>query len=230
MSEGSTRPGFAVDIDNVLAQAEGEVQRIYTELTDKVWPATIYASAGGLDKSSFNQDLVEKIFDYFHARSIPRLPSFPGAQLALQILHRRYRVIIITARRSISRLQTIDWLYFHGMAYDEIYHTDEKANVPEQISMAVDDHPVHAKRYSEQGIPVFLMDQPWNRFFYDPLVTRVNGWDMLIDALRYRSAARVWPARMNESSNLREIMRSANQVFPGFKGLASDGVSRRTLT
>jgi len=47
VSEGSTRPGFAVDIDNVLAPAEGEVQRIYTELTAQAWPAAMYASAGG---------------------------------------------------------------------------------------------------------------------------------------------------------------------------------------
>ena len=42
------KPGFAVDIDNVLAAAEEEVQRIYHELTGKVWPRELYASAGGL--------------------------------------------------------------------------------------------------------------------------------------------------------------------------------------
>ena len=211
MSEGSTRPGFAVDIDNVLAQAEGEVQRIYTELTAQAWPAAMYASAGGLDGSSLNRDLVEKILDYFHVRSIPHLPSFPGAQFALQIIQRRYRIVIVTARRPTSRPQTLAWLQRHRIPYDELYHTDEKANVPGPIVMAVDDHPAHAKGYSEQGIPVFLMDQPWNRFFSDPLVTRVNGWDMLLNTLHY-GADWVWPARVNESSRFREIVRSVSQV------------------
>ena len=47
------RPGFAVDIDNVVAQAEQEVQRIFHELTGRPWPSATYASAGGLRPQSF---------------------------------------------------------------------------------------------------------------------------------------------------------------------------------
>ena len=58
------KQGFAVDIDNVLALAEQEVQRIYNELTGNCWPKDLYASAGGLDSSDFDRELIEKIFDY----------------------------------------------------------------------------------------------------------------------------------------------------------------------
>ena len=84
------KPGFAVDIDNVLAVAEEEVQRIYHELTGEVWPSDLYASAGGLDRSDMDRDLIEKIFDYFHDQSIPSLSIMPGASAALARLRQQF--------------------------------------------------------------------------------------------------------------------------------------------
>ncbi len=185
MKDQQERPVFGVDIDNVLAHAEREVQRIFTELTKKPWPRSLYASAGGLDGSALDRPLIEKIFDYFHDHSIPILPIFPGARLALQRLQEQYRIVIITARRPSSRPQTLAWLRMHQIPFDELYHTDEKVDVPERIVLAVDDHPAHVQRFYEQGIPVFLMDQPWNRETSHPLIVRVTGWDALLQYLHY---------------------------------------------
>lgn len=176
----SVRPGFAVDIDNVLANAEPEIQRIFQELTGQPWPQHIYASAGGLDGHACDQHLIEQIFDYFHNFSIPTLPVEPGGREALEGLHRDYRIVIITARRPDSRPQTLEWLQRHHIPFDELHHSGDKTDVAEHITLAVDDHPEHAQDYSNQGIPVFLMDQPWNQQFSAPLVTRVHGWEALI--------------------------------------------------
>ena len=177
------RPGFAVDIDNVLASAEQEVQRIFHELTGESWPPEMYASAGGLDGSDWDRDLIERIFDYFHERSIPTLPVVPGARQVLQRLQKDYRIVLITARRPTSRPQTLDWLAEHGIPFDELHHTGEKAEVSNDIVVAVDDHPGHVSEYLAQGVQVFLMDQPWNRMFSAPGVTRVSGWDELLQNL-----------------------------------------------
>ncbi|GJL55635.1 MAG: hypothetical protein NPIRA02_27670 [Nitrospirales bacterium] len=174
------RPCFAVDIDNVLARAEREVQRWYLEFTGKPWPRGQYGSAGGLDTGQLTPDIVEKIFARFHEASIPRLPLLPSAKVALQQLQHRYRIIIITARRPTSRPQTLTWLHAHQIPFDELYHTEDKAEVPEDIRSAVDDHPQHAIAYCESGIRVFLMDQPWNRGVAHSLLTRVTGWDELL--------------------------------------------------
>ena len=56
MNVQSSRPCFAVDIDNVLARAEREVQRLYWELTGTVWPRGRYGSAGGLDLGRFRSE------------------------------------------------------------------------------------------------------------------------------------------------------------------------------
>ena len=173
------RPGFAVDIDNVLAQAEHEVQRIFHELTGEPWPSRTYASAGGLDGSDLDPDLIDRIFDYFYERSIPTLPVVPGAQPVLQRLQKDYRIVLITARRPSARPYTLRWLEKHGIPFDELHHTGEKTEASNDVVLAVDDHPVYAKEYLARGIRVFLMDQPWNQTFSDPGATRVSDWDEL---------------------------------------------------
>ena len=175
-----TRPYFAVDIDNVLAKAEPEVQRIYGDLTGLSWPRGVYGSAGGLDTAHVPEEIVEQIFSRFHEQSIPQLSLLPGARLALTRLERRYRIVIITARRPTSRPQTVEWLQRHRIPFEDLYHTEEKANVSDDIVMAVDDHPIHALAYCESGIRVFLMNQPWNQGVSHALLTRVNGWDELL--------------------------------------------------
>lgn len=205
------RPGFAVDIDNVLARAEDEVQRIFTELTGEPWPRAMYASAGGLDGSQWPREVIEWIFGYFHDVSIPRLPVLPGAVLALQLLQRRYRIILITARRPASRPQTLSWLQAHHIPFDELYLTEDKDAVPEQISLAVDDHPAHIEGYVRLGIPSFLMDQPWNRRVAPhPLVTRVGGWDDLLQALHY-GGGELRPVSVPESLPVKDLLASMVQ-------------------
>jgi len=174
------KPGFAVDIDNVLAVAEAEVQRIYHELTGAFWPGEFYASAGGLDRSDLDQELIEQIFDYFHDRSIPALPVMPGARQALRVLQDQFRIVIITARRPTARAQTLEWLGRHELPFDELHLTGEKTDAADNVTFAVDDHPDHVQDYARQGIQVFLMDQPWNKRFSASGVTRVANWEQLL--------------------------------------------------
>ncbi|MDR4496306.1 MAG: hypothetical protein AB7P17_06535 [Nitrospirales bacterium] len=174
---------FAVDIDNVLAHAEEEVQRLFQEVTGEPWPIGTYGSAGGLDQSQLDRDRLEMIFSRFHEESIPRLPLLPGVKPALDLLHSRYRIVLITARRPHSRPQTLEWLTKHSLPFDALYHTEDKTKIPESLTVAIDDHPVHIQAYRDMGIQVFVMDQPWNQSVQDPQVTRVSGWDVLIQLL-----------------------------------------------
>lgn len=191
------RPCFAVDIDNVLGRAEQEVQRLFHELTGTSWPRGLYGSAGGLDTSQLERELIEEIFSRFHEESIPRLPLFPGAKQALAVIHRRYRIIIVTARRPHSRPQTLQWLEKHGIPFDALYHTEEKTEIPESITAAIDDHPHHIEGYRTLGMQVFVMDQPWNRMIEHSDVIRVKGWDALLQWLHVRQVDH-WPKNIRE--------------------------------
>lgn len=198
------RPCFAVDIDNVLGRAEPEVQRLFQELTGMLWPVGLYGSAGGLDASQLAPELLEEIFSRFHQESIPRLPLFPGAKQALTLIHRRYRVIIVTARRPYSRPQTLRWLERHGLPFDALYHTEEKTDIPETITAAIDDHPHHIQAYRALDRQVFVMDQPWNRAIPHADVIRVSGWDALLQWLHVRHLPS-WPKHIPESPAFRQL-------------------------
>ena len=204
----ASRPCFAVDIDNVLARAEREVQRLYVELTGEPWPRGLYGSAGGLDNDLLTKEVVEKIFVRFHEHSIPRLPLLPSARMGLKQLQHRYRIVIITARRPTSRPQTLKWLQTHQIPFDELYHTEEKADVPEDITLAVDDHPFHALAYCELGVRVFLMDQPWNKEVEHPLLTRISGWDDLLHRLDYGNVD-TWASHFMESPRVKSLLQLA---------------------
>ncbi len=203
------RPCFAVDIDNVLARAEPEVQRTYTELTNKPWPQGMYGSAGGLDTDQLPKDVVEEIFVRFHEHAIPCLPLLPSARMALTQLQHRYRIAIITARRPTSRFLTLQWLRAHRVPFEELYHTEEKAEVPEDICLAVDDHPLHALAYCKRGVRVFLMDQPWNKGVSHSLLTRVTGWDDLLQVLDYGNIQSP-PANVVETPPVKSLLQLPN--------------------
>jgi len=193
-----TRPCFAVDIDNVLGRAEPEVQRLFREVTGTPWPVGKYGSAGGLDSSEYDRGLIEEIFSRFHEESIPLLPLFPAAKYALGVLHRTCRIIIVTARRPYSRPQTLQWLTIHGLPFDALYHTEEKTEIPESITLAIDDHPDHLQSYQAVGAQVFVMDQPWNRHVVDTKVIRVTGWDALLQWWHIRAIS-PWRGRGQET-------------------------------
>ena len=205
------RPCFAVDIDNVLARAEREVQRLYYELTGKSWPRGMYGSAGGFDNAELPPNVLEEIFVRFHEHSIPRLPLLPGARVVLRQLQHRFRIAIITARRPTSRPQTLEWLRRHQIPFEELYHTEDKTEVPEDITVAVDDHPLHALAYCELGIRVFLMDQPWNQGVSHSLLTRVMGWDDLLQRFDYGNV-QLRTTNLVESPRVKHLLQPANQA------------------
>ena len=190
---------LAVDIDNVLARAEAEVQRLFQELTGTAWPHGTYGSAGGLDASEIEQSLLEEIFDRFHKTSIPELPLLPGARQVLHAVQPDCRIIIVTARRPYSRPQTLQWLTNHHIPFEALYHTEEKTKIPEVITHAIDDHPHHLERYQELGAKVFVMDQPWNRHLTDPHIVRVTGWDAFLQWWHVRHIKNPWPDRAPET-------------------------------
>ncbi len=193
-----SRPCFAVDIDNVLAKAEPEVQRLFQELTGTPWPVGKYGSAGGLDVSALEPALLGEIFRRFHEESIPSLPLISGARYVLQVLQRDSRIIIVTARRPHSRPQTLQWLRDHHLPFEALYHTEEKTQIPETITHAIDDHPHHLERYQELGAKVFVMDQPWNRQLAVPQAVRVSGWDALLQWWHVRDTNQ-WPDGVPET-------------------------------
>jgi uncharacterized HAD superfamily protein len=131
----------------------------------------------------------------------------------MAVIHRRYRIIIVTARRPHSRPQTIQWLVSHGIPFDALYHTEEKTEIPETITAAIDDHPYHIQGYRALGRQVFVMDQPWNREIEHSDVIRVKGWDSLLQWLHFRHVGH-WPTNITEYPSPQRLFSShLNKIF-----------------
>lgn len=177
------RPAFGIDIDGVLSNVDVMLDELAIQYTGRPWPRD-FAAAPSSTSALIPDDVLQQIFDEFHESRIPLLSILPGAREALEHLQTRYRLVLVTARRSTSEALTREWLLEHGLPFDALYHLENKCEVPEALSLAIDDHPRHISRYLEQGIRCFVMDYPRNRQLEPhPHLTRVQSWPQVIQQL-----------------------------------------------
>ena len=177
------RPAFGIDIDGVLSDVDVMLDELAIQYTGKPWPLE-FAAAPSSTTDLIPDHLLQQIFDDFHESRLPLLSILPGARDAMEHLQIRYRLVLVTARRATSERLTRDWLLEHGIPFDALYHLENKCEVPEALSLAIDDHPRHIARYLDQGIRCFVMDYPRNRLLKPhPQLTRVQSWLEVIDQL-----------------------------------------------
>ena len=105
---------------------------------------------------------------------------------------------IVTARAQMFSGPTTQWLerhfpkmanrvHFVGSEYGFIHHEEIKPATCKRlgIDVFIDDSLVHASGVSKAGIPVLLLDNPWNQTDKLPLnVERVYSWDEIVERLR----------------------------------------------
>jgi uncharacterized HAD superfamily protein len=182
------RPAFGIDIDGVLSDVDVMLDDLAIQYTGKQWPRE-FAAAPSSTTELIPDHLLQQIFDDFHESRIPLLSILPGAREALEHLQTCYRLVLVTARRATSETLTREWLLEHGIPFDALYHLENKCDVPEALSLAIDDHPRHIARYLEQGIRCFVMDYPRNRQLEPhPQLTRVQSWPQVIQQLSVNSS------------------------------------------
>lgn len=176
-------PTFGIDIDGVLSDVDVMLDELAIQYTGKPWPRE-FAAAPASTTELIPDHLLQQIFDDFHESRLPLLTILPGARQALEHLKTRYRLVLVTARRATSEALTRQWLSDHGIPFDALYHLENKCDVPEPLSVAIDDHPRHITRYLEQGIRCFVMDYPRNRLLDPhPRLTRVQSWPEVVQQL-----------------------------------------------
>lgn len=119
-----------------------------------------------------------------------------GAYDALKHLGKTYEIVIVTGRHEEMRDSTIDWLTknFLGL-YREIYFTGHydfdpskkrlKSAVMTEIGadLFIDDALHFAFDVASVGIPVLLLDTPWNQGVLPEGVTRVQSWEEILTIL-----------------------------------------------
>ena len=123
-----------------------------------------------------------------------RIRPVPGAAEALGRLRARHEVVVVTGRpEEHVGERTRRWLAAHAIPHDSLVfrgETDKEAAVRRAtddgrgLDVLVEDHWAFAEAVAEHGVPVLLVDCPWNRSApAHPLVRRVGGLVEAIDSI-----------------------------------------------
>ncbi|MBO8129188.1 MAG: hypothetical protein H0Z39_08330 [Peptococcaceae bacterium] len=181
------RKSIAIDIDGVIADslpALLEELNAYFGHNLTADDVTTYdiCRVYGINKNQLAQFLADK-----ERLLIGKPAPVSGAKEYAAKLRKLAKVILITARSEKYRQDTESWLKKHGIVYDELIMLGHRGKIQtcrEQDAAAiVEDNPDTAREAAEAGIPVVLVDAPYNRNVEHPLIRRAATWPEIYEAV-----------------------------------------------
>ena len=111
---------------------------------------------------------------------LDNIAPYPATRAILS-LSRHHHLHLITARpksADISRRETYNWLKKHNIIVDSVTHTDNKPDIIKklEIDVMIEDSPYEVPRIVSLGIPILLLDQPYNQELNHESITRFTHW------------------------------------------------------
>lgn len=104
-----------------------------------------------------------------------------GAPHYLSRIKQHHDIYIVTAREVRYERETRGWLERHGMPYNELLllgsHDKREACLGRNLSVLVEDTLEISLEVSSVGVPVLLMDAPYNQGELPKTVYRKGSWD-----------------------------------------------------
>ena len=111
----------------------------------------------------------------------------PNAAHYLEKIKEEHYVAIVTARQEMYREVTEAWLGRHGMSYDDLFmigtHQKQETCLRQGLQVMIEDTLEVGADLSAAGIPVLLLDAPYNRRALPKLVTRLYNWEEIYQTL-----------------------------------------------
>lgn len=169
-----------VDHHNRLYGTDMTRDRINNYMMEKVWNMPIEEIFPRIEKFYNSDD---------HDASAPVF----GAKEALEKMSQKYHVTVVTSRPDSMKERTMHWLerHFGGLIHD-IHFTNQfmgtgkkrsKSEVCNElgINLFIEDAPIYSLNIAKAGIPVLLLDTPWNQGVEHELITRVYSWKEIVD-------------------------------------------------
>lgn len=169
------------DLDNVIADL-------------RPWQKKLGESQGGAPMNDRTVQLLESLKeDFYRGGGFRDLPAIEGAAEGMRALKALgYTIVLVTARPQwqYKRLyaDTMYWLQQHGIVYDNILFNKDKAEAiyehifPARPKFFIEDRDKHALEVAGIGVPVLLMDYPYNQGVAETdLITRVSDWSAIIE-------------------------------------------------
>ncbi len=140
----------------------------------------------GLTRENRPRGMRKKLYEELHLfRDLPKLEE-DVEDLTHRLRRDGVKVYFVTARAGthVIREDTIEWLDKNGFYYDDVFHTENKAELCKhtRIHAMYEDELGQVLGMQRANINVALRDQPWNRLLpEDPgrrrgKITRVHSW------------------------------------------------------
>lgn len=202
------KPVIAVDLDDVLGDENGAMRQFINQqygFDHTIEDYTIEATYFGYWEQVWGVDSEEgsRRYEAFVASAYKRerLPVLPGAIKALNILEKKYQLVVITSRREDMVEYTHDWLTSHfpdmfsdvhfTHAWDEMTEKATKAKICDEIgaSYLIDDNLEHCALAAGVGVEALLFGEyGWNKNRKLPQgVHRVADWKAVLEYFDARS-------------------------------------------
>jgi uncharacterized HAD superfamily protein len=190
------KPIIAIDIDDVIsANAASFVkysnQRYGTHLT-----VDDYREHWGEIWNIDHDELMKRAAEYHESGHIANHPVIEGAYDALKDLKERFKLIIVTSRRTSINQLTRDWIQkYYPDIFDDIVFSGFFDSAKSGIHLTkgelvkntgaeylIDDQLKHVSSAAENGIKALLFgDYIWNKSDTLPAnVTRVKNWQEVV--------------------------------------------------
>lgn len=103
-----------------------------------------------------------------------------GASYYLNQIKEEHDIFIVSARDEKFGRETRDWLYKNSLPYDEILllgsHDKREACLTNGLNVLIEDTLKISVEVSAVGVPVLLMDAPYNQGTLPGLVYRTHSW------------------------------------------------------
>lgn len=120
-------------------------------------------------------------FLYERGRFLMTSPEpIAGASYYLNLLKNSHDIFIVSARDERYGRETREWLYKNGLPYDEILllgsHDKREACLSNELNVLIEDTLRISEEVSAVGVPVLLMDAPYNQGLLPRLVCRAHSW------------------------------------------------------
>jgi 5'(3')-deoxyribonucleotidase len=189
---------IAVDLDDVLANTTDHLREYYnhrfgtdikledhkTYMLNDLWNCSM-------------QKTIDIIYDFLESDYGKSIIPFAGSQYAIDILDKKYDLIILTSRPLDFSDLTASWVnkYFPNK-FKEIVITNKMAKnklpsrekcdicVEKKIDIMIEDNLHYAMQNANYNVMTYLMDRPWNQAEKLPtLIKRVYAWNEILNDL-----------------------------------------------
>jgi len=114
-------------------------------------------------------------------------PPVSGASYFLSRIKQYHEIYIVTARDEKFGQETREWLNKHYLPFDELFllgsHEKKEPCLKNNIKVLVEDTLEIGAKVSSAGVPVLLMDAPYNQGALPRLVYRTRSWEEIYRAI-----------------------------------------------